>query len=123
MPSIPQHRSKAEHNEAFLRLLDPAKGFRSWYVTGLFYAALHRMDALLHHRGCSDFACDSHGKRWAEIRHRLSHERPLRHYYRQMYDDSIAARYSVRQFTIAEVNELLNRHYIPLKRRVRQLLV
>ena len=48
MPSEQEHMDKARHNEAFVQSLGiPTTTFLDWAVTGIFYAALHYVEAFL----------------------------------------------------------------------------
>ena len=50
MPSAEEHCAKAKHDERFVAAL-AATTFPDWRATGVFYAALHYVDAFLATRG------------------------------------------------------------------------
>lgn len=57
MPLRDDHLNQAQHNLEFTESLDPTK-YSDWIATGLFYTALHYVDAFLatkgHHPGKHD---------------------------------------------------------------------
>lgn len=104
MPEENAHRRQAEHNEAFLTTLDLATSpYLDWAVTAVFYAALHYIRALAarhHFTNISSYAdMDRLFERVVVFRRRDD----LYADYRQLKDDSRAARYDCRRFTPAEV--------------------
>jgi hypothetical protein len=98
--------------------------YSDWYVTIMFYAALHRVQALLHHRGYDDTQCDLHTKTRDLLRNDvvLRLETDLRNHYRDLSDDSRAARYRLGRFSQVQVSDLRER-YENLKQRVGQLML
>ena len=104
MPEENAHRRQAEHNETFLAAWDLATSpYLDWAVTAVFYAALHYIRALAarhHFTNVSSYAdMDRLFERVAVFRRR--HD--LYADYRQLKDDSRAARYDCRRFVPAEV--------------------
>ena len=122
MPTIPEHEAKAAHNEAFLETVRANTQYRDWHVTVLYYAAVHRMQMLLHDRGCSDEDCRTHRKMQHHLAQKLPNETGLYGNYRQLEDDSLDARYSTRQFGPEDVRDLEAARYAPLRERIQQLM-
>ena len=51
MPTEKDHSTKAEYNETFFQ--KTKNNYQDWAITGLFYSALHYVDALLSKKGHS----------------------------------------------------------------------
>lgn len=101
------HLRQAQHNEIFLGEFDLGNTpYLDWAVTVLFYAALHYIRALAarhHFTNISNYAdLDRVFERVPVFRRSPE----LYVDYRQLKDDSRAARYDVRQFLPQEVTEL-----------------
>ena len=123
MPGTQDHRLKAAENEAFAGgVASNGAAHLDWAVTGYFYAALHHVTALLHSLGCQDGDLRTHARRQRQIATRLPAEQQLYDDYRQLQDDSEAARYDCRAFSEQDVNQLIAQHFAPLKTRVQALL-
>jgi hypothetical protein len=123
MPAAADHISQAQQNEAFVADLKSGPVVHcGWVVTGLFYSALHRVSALLHHRGCSDSDIDGHAKRARQLQQKLDAETQLYSDYRQLKDDSEAARYDCRPFSHAEVSTLEAEEFARIKSRAQELM-
>ncbi len=88
MPITEDHIAFAEHNEKFVGSFDlDSTVYTDWVVTGMFYAALHYVEAylaLLGEQPEDHRARDSHVKR---------HMPEIGKDYRRLKDDSINARY------------------------------
>lgn len=106
------HLRQAKHNEQFLDTFDLATTpYLDWVVTVIFYAALHYIRALAarHH-----FANVSS---YADMDRIFSRVPVFRRQpdvyvdYRQLKDDSRAARYDARQFSPREVVELQDEEF------------
>lgn len=61
MPNISDHLKKAKHNEDFYSSFDITKtDYKDWTVVGIFYTALHLVDAYFAQKNVHPFA---HGMR------------------------------------------------------------
>ena len=89
MPSTPEHRSKAENNEFFTSELD--NPFWDWAVTGIFYSALHYVEAYFANQAPPVHPA-THQMRdnYVYVDKQL---RPIYVDYRQLEDESRDARY------------------------------
>lgn len=109
MPSRAAHHAKAATNVAFFKTIDAAT-HGDWAVVVLFYAALHLADA------CMDpwFHPADHGERNRHFT-RVPALRNVYTHYRQIQDDSRAARYEPpTTFDGAAVAKLVADHYVPI---------
>jgi hypothetical protein len=107
MATWQEHVAKAEHNEQFLGTLDPAtSAYLDWFVTVVFYVAVHYLRALGSRAGFPNVG--SYGDLEDFFRRVASLHRNTRVWksYRRLKDDSRDARYEMRVFTPAEVVEL-----------------
>ncbi len=106
MPTSPQHRAKAENNEFFAT--DVGEPFWDWAVTGLFYSALHYVEAYLASLH-PPFHPPTHQIRDSLI-HREPRLRPIYVDYRELQDESRDARYDPAQaYTQNDVVRLVAR--------------
>jgi hypothetical protein len=100
MPSTKDHIKQAKHNEHFFSSLDLEKtAFKDWVVTGVFYAALHWIDAYLTVRNTQPKA---HFQRddWAKKDRKLD---PIWPDYRDLKNFRGRASYEVYEFTSDEI--------------------
>jgi hypothetical protein len=122
MPAAVQHLTQAQHNESFADSLGiDETPYLDWYVTVLFYGALHRVQALLHLRGLSDEETDLHSKR-DNILAQEDDVWGLRENYRQLKDDSEDARYGAASLTLDQVKQIRTEFYDRVKERVSALI-
>lgn len=116
MPSVKQHIDKAKYNEQFFE--DVKYDYPDWAITGLFYSALHYVDAYLVSKGHS--AEDHKTRLWfVESTKEL---KPIYANYRAMYDYSINARYKMHEFNIESLNDTHKTFYSPMKNDLLRLL-
>ncbi len=88
MSSKQEHIKWAEHNEAFIDSLNlDATPYRDWVVTGMFYAAVHYVEAYLATRNKHS---RDHRARDSTVKRLLP---AISHNYRSLKDESINARY------------------------------
>lgn len=113
MPSKGEHTNWARHNEAFWNSFDlDTSPFIDWVVTGIFYEAVHWVEAFLATKGRHS---GSHKERSSTM-HRYAQElAPIQTGYDTLALDSRAARYLCRMHTSQEVSQDL----IPLVTNVR----
>ncbi len=124
MPSEAQHLAKALHNERFCLAvvdgLEPSFGqFYDWAITGMFYSALHYIDAYL------DRSLATHPETHADRRRiiaRIRQLRPIREQYTLLSRRSQSARYGPVSFAGSDVQNLRDNYFIPLRNRLRALL-
>ncbi len=124
MPSEAQHIAKAEHNERFFIAISegfqPSYGqYHDWVVTGMFYSALHYVDAYL--ARVWGIHPETHGNRIRSA-HRISQLRPMLNYYTALSSGSIEARYRPTRFTEATVQDFRENNFMPLRHYMRDLL-
>ena len=103
MPSKGEHIDWTQHNEAFWNsfALD-ASPFIDWVVTGIFYEAVHWVEAFLATKGRHS---GSHKERSTAM-HRFAQElAPIQTDYDTLKLDSMAARYSCHMHTSQEVTQ------------------
>jgi hypothetical protein len=103
MPRLQQHLQKAAHNEAFVASLDlTTTPYLDWAVTGLFYAALHYVEAFFATKGIHSV---DHRARDSDIR-RSPELKTLFVPYNELKNHSINARYMTTRFTAADIVNL-----------------
>ncbi len=112
MPTDKEHSSKAEYNEAFF--LETKGQYQDWAITGLFYSALHYVDALLSKKGHS---VENHARRFWYVKS-AKELKSLYPDYRALYDHSVNARYKMWKFTEAELDEIRKEYFLPIKKSV-----
>ena len=92
MPSKNQHLQKARHDEEFVQFLDStAVKFTDWAATGLFYAALHYVEAYFATRGTHS---PDHRARDSSV-YRDKRLRQIYNDYNELKNFSINARYYI----------------------------
>lgn len=116
MATKDQHLKKAQHNERFLGEFDlTSTQFLDWVITAIFYSALHYIRALAAKNGYTNISS------YGEMDHLFSRLSVFRrrsdifYGYRQLKDDSRAARYDMRAFTPDEVGSLLKDEFDRIK--------
>ena len=124
MPSEAAHVAKAERNERFCdsvtrNLVSAQEPYHDWVVTGLFYSILHYIDAYL------DVGLgvhpESHFQRRGLVA-KLHQLRPLEGHYTTLYLISLETRYGVSTFTEADVRDIRDNYFTPLRNHIRALL-
>jgi hypothetical protein len=115
MPSEQEHLTQARHNEAFVQSLGiQAIAYLDWAVTGIFYAALHYIEAFL---ATQSVHSPAHRSRETLFR-RFPQLNPIYSEYRTLKDDSEGARYRLEVFTAHEVQALLDNELATIKRQL-----
>ena len=98
------HLRQAQHNEQFLTTLDPAvTPYLDWAVTVIFYAALHYIRALAARHQFMNISRYGELDRVFERLPVFRHNRAVYADYRQLKDDSRAARYDMGVFSSEDV--------------------
>lgn len=113
MPAENIHLAQAGKNERFYKTFDLATTeFLDWAVTGLFYSALHYIDAYL--ARVKDYHPPEHKPRTrlvaTEAKLGIIYED-----YRRLKDQSEAARYRVKKFKRKEVEDLESKRFKRVK--------
>lgn len=105
MPDRIAHLKKAQHNEKFYQSFDIEKTpYKDWVVVGIFYSALHFIDAYFSLQNKHPFA---HGMRdeWVKDDLRLSQIWPD---YRELKEYRQKASYKIHDFSSREIkNDIL----------------
>lgn len=118
MPRSQQHLQKAAHNEAFVVSLGLSTSpYLDWAVTGMFYSAVHYVEAYLATQGIHSV---DHRARDSDIQ-RKPQLKSLYVPYNELKNHSINARYMTTRFTAADVVGLQPELDI-IKRHILQLL-
>ena len=115
MPDKNSHVEKARHNANFYASFDFQKTpFRDWVVAGVFYSALHVIDAYLVTKGEHSF---SHVTRdsWIKKRRELD---AVWFDYRDLKEFRMMASYKCYKFTAAEIEK----EVIPLLDSIRKAI-
>lgn len=108
MPNEKEHLDKAHHNEDFFNHIDINNTmYLDWAVTGLYYAALHYIDAYLAAVGV--LSIPNHRQRHEE--YSLAIDKEVYRDYRTLENKSIIARYyEIKSFEVTanDFHGLLN---------------
>ena len=119
MPNQKAHLEKAQHNEAFVKTFDlDATPFIGWAITGMFYSALHYMEAYFAKLGSHS---PDHRTRDSNIR-RDGNLRNLFFAYSDLKNFSVNARYTNKQFTALDVRGTLQPHLDLVRKTINPLL-
>lgn len=127
MPTQDEHLDKAQHNQRFYESLDIATtDFLDWLVTGLFYCALHYVDAYLATRSIHPKKHAGPNQRNDQVDHMPEFLR-IRPHYRALSDDCRDARYGfhptgMRKFSVSEIQQLRDCDLAAIRAHVLQLL-
>ena len=114
------HLRQAQHNEQFLTTFDPAiTPYLDWAVTVIFYAALHYIRALAARHQFMNISRYGELDRVFERLPVFRHNRAVYVDYRQLKDDSRAARYDMGVFSSQEVAGLRDEELL----RIRQFVL
>ncbi len=112
MPNRDQHLQKAEHNEQFSNSLLPT-AYIDWAVTGLFYSALHYIDAYLSNRGMHP---STHTRRDNKAKGSLPKD--IWGSYRYLKDASRDARYDMKSFNANDINSDIRPEFEKIKKHI-----
>lgn len=116
MPTAKQHYHKATYNEKFFE--DIKNNYPDWAITGIFYAAVHLMEAFLAAKG---IYVEDHKER-AKFIGVLKELKPLFQHYRALYDYSVNARYKLYPFTVDGINDSYKHFFLPIKEEITRQL-
>ncbi len=119
MPDRRNHLRQAGHNEKFINHFElDSTIFLDWVVTGIFYSALHYVEAYL---ATKDIHLRKHKARDAYFQ-KLSDLKRIYRDYRTLKDDSEGARYDLQQFQPQEVHQLFTQEFNTIKNHILRLL-
>lgn len=119
MPEQDSHLRQAQHNESFVASFDlDSTLYLDWAVTGIFYAALHYIEAFL---AIQNIHSPAHVSRDSifQKEHVL---KPAYNQYRILKTRSESARYDLQQFSSAEVRELISGELQAVKSHILRLM-
>lgn len=123
MATKTEHAQKAEHNEHFVEaLLNGGLPFPDWMVTGLFYAALHYCRAVMASYGFTNISTYAEMDRHFVSLSALKRQPDVYGHYRQLKDDSRAARYDMWSLTILNVTDLRDNEFARIREFARRHL-
>ena len=116
MPTVKEHIRKAEYNEKFFD--DIRDNYPDWAITGLFYSALHYVDAYLKSKQIS---VEDHKTRSWFI-NTTKQLKSIYSEYRAMYDYSVNARYKMWIVNEESLDDIYKTFYLPIKKHLKELL-
>ena len=116
MASKNQHLWQAEHNEEFLKSIEPLESgkFIDWEVTGLFYAGIHYIEAFL---VTKKLESSSHEQRLSNMNSAGLTDDKFQNSYDCLYDWARKTRYkciSIQEYQF----ELIRQFYNTIKRHI-----
>lgn len=114
------HLNQAAHNEAFAEAVS-TMAYPDWRATGIFYAALHYLQAYFLSKRPPEYP-ESHGARAAAIDADRFLD-PVRNDYRDLQDVSEAARYYGIKPTHDEIKNNVLPKLVAIKKQIRQYIV
>jgi len=113
MPTEAERANQATQNETFADCVCfVLKDHFAWAVTALFYSVVHLSRAFMSRHGAP--AITSHKSFETEFL-RFARDRSLYKLYRRMKDESEAARYDCRAYTVTDVQMLKKNVFEPCK--------
>ncbi len=105
MPQKDEHINWATHNRDFWTSIDLENTpFRDWAVTGIFYEAMHWVEAFLASKG---YHSGNHPERTRNMRLYKSDFKPIQTDYDTLKQDSETARYDCYKHTAKEARQLI----------------
>lgn len=105
-----EHHKKAAYNEKFFSEI--REKYPDWAVTGLFYSALHLIEAFLAKK---DIHPEDHKTRLSLVG-KIRELKPIYSCYRALYDSSVNARYRMYKFSPDEANSVYDKYFLPIKK-------
>lgn len=125
MPDIGEHLAQARHNEdVVLYLGGVSPDYVDWQMTGLFYAALHYVDAYFVAGQLAGATAQSlprnlHPRNHAERDQMVSRHLPaIQRTYRLLKDHSIDARYQIGGFTPRDIMDARDMDLVTIRHEV-----
>ena len=123
MASEAEHFTQAEHNLRFFGTFNVGTtAYRDWATTALFYSALHYIRAVAARHGQTNIS--SHGEIDTVFRvvPAFTGRPDIRDDYRQLKDDSRAARYDMKVLSASDVRELHDQELVRIREFTRMHL-
>ncbi len=115
MPTKDEHLRKATHNEKFFDDFNLASSaYPDWAITVLFYSALHYVEAFFAAQTPA-IHCATHPQREGLIN---QHLRSIYGDYSDLKNDSLAARYGMKEFTRENITRDILPCFEVIKRRI-----
>ncbi len=116
MATKEQHLKKAEHNEAFFNEFEiDATPYLDWVVTGIFYSAIHYIRAVAAKHRFINISSYGEIDRMFSTVSIFKRNSDVYIDYRQLKDDSRAARYEITPFSATEVIGLRDQEFKNIK--------
>lgn len=113
-----EHIAQAEKNERLYELLVGTE-FNDWAITGLFYAALHYVDAFfMRQTGTSPI---NHNSRNGLVERTLNLAQ-IKPYYAALFQWSLNVRYEAIQVSSDDARYVMAQYFTPLRQHIRALL-
>ena len=107
MPTKDEHLRQARHNEQYLLTFDLATSlYLDWAITAIFYTALHYLRSLMSRLLFTNVSGYGDMDKAFDRLSLLKRNPAIYADYRQLKDDSWAARYNMWRPTVAEVVDL-----------------
>lgn len=110
MSEVKKHIHQAERNEKFFD--DVKNEYTDWAVTGLFYAALHLVEAFL---SLKNQRAEDHKTRSWYIS-TIKELKPIYEDYRALYDYSVNARYKMLPLSLESLNDIYAEFFSNIKK-------
>jgi hypothetical protein len=120
MPSKDQHYKKSKKNIDFYE--DVVDTHPDWAVTGLFYAALHLVDAWLATRTLPDVQHPERHEFRVNLIGKLGELKPIYANYRMLQDYGHRARYKMDAFSKENVKDTRKTVFDPIQKEIDKLL-
>lgn len=115
---VSQHLNQAEHNQKFSEYIKYE--FPDWALVGLFYGALHLLDAFL--LKAYNVKYEGHKERF-KMMSMTKELKPIAPDYQALYDYSRNARYDMVKFKPEDVSYAQEKFYAPIKAHLSKFLV
>jgi hypothetical protein len=116
MGSKEEHLRQAQHNEDFFNQFDiDGTCFLDWFVTAIFYAALHYIRSLASKYGFKNISSYGDLDKLFDRLSILKRNSNIYGCYRHLKDDSRAARYDMALFSPDDVRDLRDNEYNEIK--------
>jgi hypothetical protein len=119
MPTSDQHYRKALKNIDFYESVSSTHP--DWAMTGLFYAALHLVDAYLATKTVDGLHPENHNHR-DDCLGKVSELKPIYGHYRALQDFGHRARYKMNAYTQTQVDDAHDKYLKPIKEEIDRLL-
>jgi hypothetical protein len=116
LPTNADHKAKIAHNEDFVNEID--NPYFDWKVTGMFYVAVHYVDAYLDKN--FGYSPENHGERMSAVS-KVSSLKTVLDDYRELLNESRDARYDVVNFSPNDLTRIKG-HLDRIKKTLQPLI-